>query len=157
MYRGNAAAIVLRMNVRFNFILERQERWYTVTGFQSWRTTKVFLQPVNRSTDVDLYLTDPNAICPMVSDITDTINGNGGWTVCGWLCRGEVVDASAAPNDANSEVVGTNIPIHLAYIYPSEESIVTTTTNAKRFAPPAMQPAFTYRSPDSANSTQSNS
>jgi hypothetical protein len=51
-----------------------------------------------------LYTTDADAIRPMVADITDKIYEDKGLTICGWLRRGEVFDASATQNDANSEV-----------------------------------------------------
>jgi hypothetical protein len=146
MYKVNEGAIVLKMNVRFDFLLNGIRTTYTVTNFQSWRTTTVFLHRTNRTTDADQFMADPTAIRPTVRTITDTINDNGGWTLCGWLRRGEVTDASAAPNDGNSDVAGTNTPIHLAYVFPSNPTILQSTTNASRFAPPTMEPAFSVHS-----------
>jgi hypothetical protein len=56
------------------------------------------------------------------------------------------VDASATWNDANSEVAGINILIHLSYVYPTDESIHETTTDKKQFAPQAMANAFMVNS-----------
>jgi hypothetical protein len=39
------------------------------------------------------------------------------------------VDASAAPNDANSNVAGNNMPIRLAYLYPTTEHAIAATQN----------------------------
>jgi hypothetical protein len=85
LYKANGAGIMLKMNVRFTFMLDNNRQSYTVTRFQSWRTSNLFLQPVNCATNVDVYLTDANAICPTVTVITEHVNTNGGWIICGWL------------------------------------------------------------------------
>jgi hypothetical protein len=142
LYKANSAGIVLKMNMRLTLVLgNNTEESYTVTGFQSWRTSNLFLQLVNRATNVDVYLTDANAIRPTVTAITQHVNTNGGWTICGWLRRGEVVDASAAPNDTNSDVADSNMPIRLAYLYPTSEHAIAAMQN-RRFAPPPMPRSF---------------
>jgi hypothetical protein len=95
MHKNSASGIVLRMNIKFDFVLDRQEMSYTVTNFQSWRTTTLFHMPITQTTDMHLYTTDTDAIRPTVANITSEINENKDWTICGWLRRGEVVDASA--------------------------------------------------------------
>jgi hypothetical protein len=86
LYKANGAGIVLKMNVRFTFVLgNNREELYTITGFQSWRTSNLFLQPVNCATNVDVYLTDANAIRPTVTAITQHVNTNSRWTICGWV------------------------------------------------------------------------
>jgi hypothetical protein len=86
LYKANGAGIVLKVNVRFMFLLGNNRESYTVSEFQSWRTSNLFLQPINGATNVDVYLTDANAIRPTVTAITQHIKyTNGGWTICGWL------------------------------------------------------------------------
>jgi hypothetical protein len=55
------------------------------------------------------------------------------------LTRGRKIDASAAPNNANSKRAGTNIPIYLAYMYLSNKRIFNNMTHVKHLAPTAMQ------------------
>jgi hypothetical protein len=47
------------------------------------------------------------------------------------------VDAAAATNDTNSNIAGNNMPIRLAYLYPTSEHAIAATQN-RRFAPPPM-------------------
>ena len=51
------------------------------------------------------------------------------------------MDAAAAPNDTNSDVAGNNMPIHLAYLYPTSEHTIAA-MQSRRYAPPPMPRSF---------------
>jgi hypothetical protein len=136
LYKSNSASIVLSMNVSFCYTFDGQARCYTVTGYRSWRTTMLYLKPINRSTDISQYQTHRNIIRPTVRAITDIINANGGWDIFGWFRRGEVADISASSSQNNVDIASANIPIHLSYVFPSRLDILPQ-VHAERYPPAA--------------------
>jgi hypothetical protein len=65
---------------------------------------------------------DCREICNVAANIKNIVNQNEGWTIVGWYQKGEIVDASAKPNDAGSEITSDNHPIHISYLYPTKPS-----------------------------------
>ena len=95
----------------------------TVTRFRSWRYSNLFVtdtsiwQKLNR--DGDLV-----ALRKAMTDVTDHVNKNGGWTIIGWIRTGRVKDQSSDMN--TSDVIKTLFPKpHITYLFPSENAIAT--------------------------------
>ena len=54
---------------------------------------------------------------------TLSIKIRDGWTIVGWYRKGEIIDASAQPKDAGSEITSDNHPIHhISYLYQTRPS-----------------------------------
>ena len=120
IFTVNAAALVLMMNVKFEYEDENGAKAsYTATNFRSWRTTTLFTKNITPSRDLVPFFHAQSEIRATVSEITRTINDGHGWTLIGWFRRGEVSDASSAANEAERDVAGINQPIHLAYLFPT--------------------------------------
>ena len=134
LYTGHTANLVLRMNVRFRYIDDSNNapNVYTVTNFRSLRTSALFLMPFTLSTDTLPYLQQEDNIREAVRNINAYINGNGGWTICGWYRRGEVVDASATADSA--QIASANKPIHISMLYATNHGALDATQNT-RFLP----------------------
>ena len=60
------------------------------------------------------------------------MNGNGGWHIIGWCCRGEVADASANQETEN-KVTNINQPIHISYLYPDSMAAIAQIEHMKFF------------------------
>jgi hypothetical protein len=85
---------------------------------------KLFKSPITATTDCTPFYTQHKAVRQFIAASLQVVNGNGGWDVIGWCCRGEVADASAN-QEAGNEVANTNQPIHISYLYPSSAAAVT--------------------------------
>ena len=70
-----------------------------------------------------VFLAHTREFCNMAAaNIRNIVNANQGWTIAGWYWKGEIVDASAEPIDAGSEITSDNHPIHVSYLYPTQPS-----------------------------------
>jgi hypothetical protein len=99
------------------------ENQYSVPHFQSWRTSKVFIpHPRAITAGSTAYLGHTREICNMAANIRNIVNANQGWTIAVWYQKGEIVNASAEPNDAGGEITSDNHLIHISYLYPTQPS-----------------------------------
>ena len=85
-------------------------------------TSQVFINPTAMTADNAVFLEHTREICHVAADIKNIVNQNEGWTIVGWYQKGKIVDASAKPNDAGSEITSDNHPIHVSYLYPTKPS-----------------------------------
>ena len=58
----------------------------------------------------------------MAATIKDKVNNDGGWTIVGWYRKGKIMDASAPTNDAGNEIASDSHPIHINYLYLTNEN-----------------------------------
>jgi hypothetical protein len=49
------------------------------------------------------------------------LSKGGGWTIVGWYCKGQIMDASAQSNNAGSPIASDNHPIDISYLYPTHQ------------------------------------
>jgi hypothetical protein len=85
---------------------------------------KLFISPITATTDCTPFYTQCKAVRQLVAASLQVVNGNRGWDVIGWCCRGEVADASANQEMGN-EVANMNQPIHISYLCPSSTAAIT--------------------------------
>jgi hypothetical protein len=111
--------VVIDVDITFN-----TEGKITVTHFRSWRYSNLFVtdtsiwQKLNR--DDDLVV-----LRKAITDVTNHVNSNGGWTIIGWIRTGRVKDESSDVNA--SDIIETLYPKpHITYLFPSENAVATT-------------------------------
>jgi hypothetical protein len=85
-------------------------------------TSQVFINPTAMTADNAVFLEHTREIRNVAANIKNIVNQNEGWTIVGWYRKGKIVDASAKPNDAGSEITSDNHPIHVSYLYPTKPS-----------------------------------
>jgi hypothetical protein len=123
LYYNRTCSIVLDMTVTFKTTDSNgYENQYSVPHFRSWRTSQVFIHPTAMTADSAVFLEHTREIRNVAANIKNIVNQNEGWTIVGWYRKGEIVDASAEPNDAGSEITSDNHPIHVSYLYPTKPS-----------------------------------
>jgi hypothetical protein len=123
LYFNRTCSIVLDMTVTFKTMDSNgYENQYSVPHFRSWRTSKLFIRPTAMTAESAVFLAHTREIRDLAANIKNVVNANQGWTIAGWYRKGEIVDASAEPNDAGSEITSDNHPIHVSYLYPTQPS-----------------------------------
>lgn len=127
LFVARAADLVFEMHVKFTYEDHTGNMVdHIVCNFRSWRTTGLFVKPIAIASDLVPFFSSQKKIRAVVRKITEKINAGGGWTILGWYRKGEVDDASAPSNETGTEIEGSNRPIHIAYLYPSNNSILAT-------------------------------
>jgi hypothetical protein len=67
------------------------ENQYSLSHFQSWRTSKVFIpHPRAMTADSAAYVRHTREICNVAANIRNNVNANQGWTIAGWYQKGEI-------------------------------------------------------------------
>ena len=113
-------AFVLEMDFGFTIPSNIVHSGYClVQGFRSLRTTNIFFDDVD--TFANSFQLRPNPqtihkIRPLIQNMNEFINTNGGWNIIGWYKLGEIADAA---ND-DEKIANNQITIHISYAYPAD-------------------------------------
>jgi hypothetical protein len=60
------------------------------------------------------------------TDVTKHVNNNGGWTIIGLICSGQVKDQSSDVK-TSKDIITTLFPkLHILYLFPSENGVAMT-------------------------------
>jgi hypothetical protein len=123
LYSNRTCSIVLDMTVTFKHTDSNgYENQYSVPHFRSWRTSKLFIQPMPSTADRSVYLAHTREIRDVAANIKNIVNQNDGWTIVGWYRKGEIVDASANQATTGNEITSDNHPIHISSLFPTRPS-----------------------------------
>lgn len=140
LYMLRASDVVFEGHVKFSYEdASGKSVSHTVLDHRSFRTTNIFIKPIQMGADILPFFQRRKDIRIAVKTITDIINDNEGWTIIGWYRKGEVEDASAPANENDSKIEGFNKPIHIAYLYPTKPTRVLSLIEDKRFDSTAPQ------------------
>jgi hypothetical protein len=89
MFTSCQAAIILEVHVTFNYIDENGEnQMHMVNNHSSWQMTKLLIYPITLTNYCTPFHIQHQAIRELVAVSLLVVNGNGGWDVIGWCCRG---------------------------------------------------------------------
>jgi hypothetical protein len=138
LYMQRASDIVFEQIVKFSYVDESgNNEHHTVLHHRSFRTTNLFTKPIHMGADPLPFYERKRDIRTVVRNIQEIVNSNGGWTIIGWYRKGEVEDASAPSNENDSKIEGSNKPIHIAYLFPTNKEAVLPLLEAEKFDPAA--------------------
>jgi hypothetical protein len=123
LYFNRTCSVVLDMTVTFtNVDINGYHSQYSVPHFRSWRVSKLFIKPTAMTADNQVFFAHMWEIRNVAAAIKDKVNEEGGWTIVGWYRKGEITDASAPTNEAGNEIASDSHPIHINYLYPTNEN-----------------------------------
>jgi hypothetical protein len=103
----------------------RAEESTTINNFRSLRTTRVFMDEKAIGTIDTNNHVHVRALRKGLKDMITWVNQKGGWTIVGWIRRGQKADESDTSKDAEN-LASINTAPHLTYMMPTDMSILET-------------------------------
>jgi hypothetical protein len=112
--------LVLQLNIGFDVRPDEYDHrnHCNVTRVRSWQTSLLFVKPKTlRSFSEE----NNSALHGAVDRINATVNANGGWTLFGWVPRGEADDCFGQSQEISSNSGEGIQSIHVQHFFPTEK------------------------------------